>query len=103
MGKNKALKTLGKIIGNIVLHKILAKYTNNPESVKYLINEENEYRATAINSAKKFNWNKENINEIKNIAIEFFKNKSVKKYPDVTLPLEEAKVLIDNEIKDLEI
>ena len=57
MGKNSALKTLGKIIGNVVLHKMLAFYTNRPESMSHLLNEEIEYRASAIKSAREFNWN----------------------------------------------
>ena len=101
MGKNRALKTLGKIIGNVILHKMLAKYTSKPESITHLMNEENEYRVTAISNAKKFNWNEKDKQEIKTIAIGFFKNKSAGKYPDVNLPLEEAKILIDKEIKDL--
>ena len=38
MGKNKLIKSLGKRIGNIVIHKILMKYTNKPESFKIIDN-----------------------------------------------------------------
>ncbi|MEK6882825.1 MAG: hypothetical protein AABY22_24595 [Nanoarchaeota archaeon] len=103
MGKNSSLKTLGKRIGNIVLHKMLIKYTNKPESISHLINEENEYRAAAIIDAKKFNWNEGDKQELRIIAIGFFENKSIKKYFDVNLPLEEAKTLIDQEIINLKL
>ena len=101
MGKNSSLRTLGNVIGNVVLHKMLGRYTNKPESVSHLINEENEYRASAIKEARKFNWNEKDKQEVKIAAIQFFRNKSIKKYSDVRLPLGEAEVLIDKEIKDL--
>ncbi len=101
MGKDSALKTLGKIIGNVVLHKMLALYTNRPESTSHLLNEESEYRASAIKSAKKFNWNEKDKQEIKLVALEFFKSKSIKKYPDVAFPLEEAESLISQELKEM--
>ena len=101
MGKNSALKTLGRRLGNIVLHRMLVKYTNKPESVSHLANEETEYRAAAIIDAKKFNWNEKDKQELKIVAIGFFKNKSIKRYKDVKLPLEEAKTLISQEIIDL--
>ena len=103
MGKNAAVKTLGKIIGNIVLHKMLANYTNKPESISHLVNEEIEYRTAALIDAKKYNWNETDKQRIAIIAINFFKNKSFKKYPDVKLPLEEAKTLIHQEITGLEL
>ncbi|MEK6824387.1 MAG: hypothetical protein AABX12_01880 [Nanoarchaeota archaeon] len=101
MGKNSALKTLGKIIGNVVLHKMLARYTNKPESMSHLLYEESEYRASAIKSAKEFNWNEEDKQDIKRVAIEFFKNKSIKKYPDVAFQLEEAESLVSQELEEM--
>ena len=82
MGKNSAIRTLGKRVGNVVLHKMLVKYTNKPESRKHLQNEEITYRDSAIKDAKEYNWNKEDYKELKIIAIKFIKNKSSKKYPD---------------------
>lgn len=101
MGKNSALKTLGKRIGNVVLHEMLVKYMHKPESVSHLVNEEHEYRAATIADAKKFNWNEQDKQELKIVAIEFLKNKSIKRYPDVKFPLEEAEKLISQEIKYL--
>ena len=103
MGKNTALKTLGRIIGNIVLHKMLSKYTNKPESTGHLENEEIEYRTAALINAKKYNWNETDKQEIEAIAINFFENKRAKKYPDVTLTIAEAKALINQEITGLDI
>ena len=41
MGKNKAIKSIGRVIGNIVVHKITFKYTNNPESRNHIFSEKN--------------------------------------------------------------
>ncbi len=101
MGKNSALKTLGRRIGNIVLHKMLVIYTHKPESISHLFHEENEYRAAAIADAKMFHWNDKDKQKLKTAAIKFFKNKSSKKYSDVSLSLKEAEVLINQELKDL--
>lgn len=103
MGKSAALKTLGRIIGNIVLHKMLVKYTNKPESISHLANEEIEYRTAALMDAKKYNWNETDKQKIAIIAINFFENKSIKKYSDVNLFIEEAKALINQEIIGLDI
>ncbi|MEK6871826.1 MAG: hypothetical protein AABX16_02890 [Nanoarchaeota archaeon] len=101
MGKNSAVRTLGNRIGNIVLHKMLITYTNKPESVNHLFNEENEYRAAALMDAKRFNWNEKDKQRLKILALEFIKNKSIKKYPDVLFPLKEAEMLVNKELKEL--
>lgn len=103
MGKNRILKTLGKRIGNTVMHKLLVKYTNRPESVGHLESEEQAYRDSAIKEAKRYHWNMEDINLIKLEAIDFIKDRKDKKYPDVIFSSEEAKKLIEEEIVDLEL
>ena len=65
MGKNRIIKILGNIIGNLVVHKILIKYTNKPESINYLNSEIVEYRDVAFSTASEFNLNKEDIDYIK--------------------------------------
>lgn len=101
MGKNKVLRTLGKRIGNTVLHKLLVKYTNIPESISHLENEELEYRDAAIKEAKRHHWNMEDKDLIKTEAINFIKDRKDKRYPDILFPLEEAKKLVEEEIIDL--
>ena len=103
MGKNSAIKTLGKRIGNVVLHKLLVKYTNRPESVGHLQSEEITYRDSAVKDAKKYNWNESDKNTLKIQAIEFIKNKKDKKYSDVTFSLDEAKKFVDEEITGLKL
>ena len=103
MGKNSVLKTLGKRIGNVVLHRLLVNHTNIPESKSHLQNEENEYRNEAIKDSREYNWNEEDKRLIKNMAIEFIKNKKEKRYNDVDFSLDEAKKLIDEEMINLDI
>ena len=80
---------------------MLVIYTHKPESISHLFHEENEYRAAAIADAKMFHWNDKDKQKLKTAAIKFFKNKSSKKYSDVSLSLKEAEVLINQELKDL--
>lgn len=102
MGKNRVIKTLGKRIGNIVLHELLVKYTNKLESIGHLSSEEIEYRNSAIKDAKRYNWSDEDIKFISLEALKFIKSKNETKYPDVKFSLEEAEDLIQKEIIDLE-
>ena len=64
MGKNKLIKSLGKRIGNTVIHKILIKYTNKPDSVQYLENEADAYRDNVLESSQDFNWSDKDKEEI---------------------------------------
>lgn len=101
MGKNSALKTLGKRIGNVVLHMLLGKYTNRPESTDHLEREEATYRDSAVKDAKKYNWNEKDKEALRKEALDFIEQRAIAKYPDVNIPLGEAEELIDEEIEDL--
>lgn len=90
MGKKSAIDSLSKIIANVVIHKILLKYTNKPESVNHLNYEVREYRDKAISRAEEFNWNELDKEEIKLNTLECFKRKMAGRYPDVEFPIEEA-------------
>lgn len=103
MGKNSVVKTLGKRIGNVILHSLLVKHTNKPESIAHLQNEEATYRDESIKEAKKYNWNEEDKLAIKAQAMEFIKNKKSTKYPDVNFPIDEADKLVEEEIINLKL
>ncbi|MEK6850549.1 MAG: hypothetical protein AABX85_03165 [Nanoarchaeota archaeon] len=103
MGKNSVIKTLGKRIGNVVLHNLLIKHTNRPESINHLQNEEITYRDAAIKDAKKYNWNEEDKQAIKTQSIEFIKDKKDKKYPDIHFLTNEAEKLVEEEIANLKL
>src|SRR3989344_4067687 len=101
MGKNSVIITLGRRIGHVILHKMLIKYTNRPESKHHLEVEEITYRDSAIKDSRQYNWNEKDKKELRDIAMEFIIDKSNKKYPDVNFPREEAERLVDEEIREL--
>ena len=99
MGKNRIIKILGNIIGNVVVHKILVKYTNKPESVHHLDEEIGTYRDNALEMTLEFNWNENDINKIKQEVLKNF-SKRIKKYKDVKFPISEVNKLTDDTIKE---
>lgn len=101
MGKNSALRTLGKRIGNVVLHKLLVEHTNRPESRRHLQSEEIEYRSAALRDAWEYHWNEEEKQILKKQALEFILEKRSTKYDDVAFSLREAEKLVDDEINGL--
>ncbi|PIN77141.1 hypothetical protein COV15_02945 [Candidatus Woesearchaeota archaeon CG10_big_fil_rev_8_21_14_0_10_34_12] len=101
MGKNRVMSSLGSKVGNLVAHKILTKHTNRLESISHSINEAEEYEVQAVETAKKFNWNDDEINEIKLIAKKEVKKIMERKYPDIKFPADEADNLISETIEEV--
>ena len=99
MGKNRIIKILGNIIGNVVCHKILVEYTNKPESIHHLSEEIGTYRDNALEIAQEFNWSDKDKIKIKREALKNF-SKRIKKYEDVKFPISEVKKFIDETIKE---
>jgi cupin superfamily acireductone dioxygenase involved in methionine salvage len=100
MGKNRTIKILGGIIGNIVVHKILIKHTNKPESVSHMTKEVGVYGENASEIAQEFNWNDKDKIKIHEEAIKKFKNNIEKYYSDVIFPENEVLILIDETIEE---
>lgn len=101
MGKNRVIKVLGNVIGNIVVHKILLKHTNKPESINHLESEVEAYRDNSLEIASEFNWNEKDKNKIKIEALKKFKKDMKKYYSDVKFPTKEAEKLIDETIREI--
>lgn len=99
MGKNRIIRILGNIIGNVAVHKILVRYTNKPESVHHLAEEIGTYRDNALEMAQEFNWGGSDKNEIRLEALKNF-NKKIKRYKDVKFPASEAGKLIEESLKE---
>lgn len=99
MGKNRVLRTLGKRIGNVVLHKLLVKYTNKPESKGHLQSEEVEYRSAALRDTQEYHWSEEEKQALKKQALVFVMSRRSAKYEDVAFLSGEAEKLIDEEIR----
>ena len=100
MGKNRTIKILGNIIGNIVVHKILIKHTNKPESVSHITKEIGVYGENASEIAEEFNWNDDNKLEIHEEALKKFEHNMNKYYSDVIFPEKEVPILIDETINE---
>lgn len=101
MGKNRTIKSLGNIIGNVVAHKIVVRHTNKPESVKRMSHEIEAYGNDAAQLSLKFNWNDKDKLEISEETLKKFKKVMIEKYPDVKFSMSEAEEEIDNTIDDL--
>lgn len=99
MGKNRIIKILGNILGNVIVHKVLIKYTNKPESIHYLSEEIGTYRDNVLEIAQEFNWSEKDETKIKQEILKNF-NKRIKKYKDVKFPISELNKIIDETIKE---
>src|SRR3989344_1503325 len=73
MGKNRTIKIIGGIIGVMVAHKILLKFTNKPESLNYLMSEVSNYRNNIQDWIREYNWNAEDKKRIKDEAMKCLK------------------------------
>ncbi len=100
MGKNSVIKSLARCIGNVVLHKLIVKHTNKPESKNYLINEIVEYGADAFEKAQMFNWNEKDKEKIKELSLKRINN-LMRNYPDIEHGNSEVEELIEDTIDDL--
>ena len=99
MGKNSVLKSLARCIGNVVLHKLLLKHTNKPESKSYLINEIVEYGADAFEKTQMFNWNEKDKERIKELSLKRIRN-LMRNYPDIDHGNSELEELIKDTMDD---
>lgn len=101
MGKNRIIKVLGNIIGNLAVHKILVKYTNKPESINYLKSEIETYRDNSLEIASEYNWNEKDKVKIKLASLKKFKKDMNSYYADVKFPMKEVLGLIGETINEV--
>ncbi len=101
MGKTRIIKSLGRVIGNIVIHKILVEHTNKPESIPKLKNEVGTYRENALSIATEFNWNQAEKDRIATEVLKNFTRDMKEYYPDVSYPSSQINNLIDETIKEM--
>ena len=102
MGKNSVIKSLGKCIGNVAMHKLLFIHTNKPESKNHLNYEIIEYSTDAFEKAQEYNWNEDDKIEIREKAVERVKNLK-KHYNDVDFNDDEMENSVEevmNEVLD---
>ena len=89
MGKNRTKESLIREIINVVVHEILTKHTNRPESIHSVKSEVIEYRSNAEKISKIYHWNADDKKYIEEEALKGIKEKLAKKYPDVKYPKQE--------------
>ena len=100
MGKNSVIKSLGKCIGNVVLHKLLLKHTNRPESEKHLKDEVIDYGADAREKTQEYSWTDEEKIEIEDRALRRVKN-IIENYPDLDYEESEVGALLLETMQEL--
>lgn len=102
MSKKEQLRNLAKFIGLRAAHEILIKLTNKPESIPHLEHEADIYTDLSFDLAEG-NWNKDDINKIKELAKKKC-NKKLEKYNDMgSEKYKEVEDVIDNIMLDLEL
>ena len=101
MGKNRTIKILGNIIGNLVVHKILVKHTNKPESIHHPKSEIDSYRDNSLEIASEHNWNEKDKAKIKLLSLKKFKKDMDKYYADVKFPMGDVPELIEKTINEV--
>jgi hypothetical protein len=101
MGKSQSIHSLSKSIASTALHRILFKKTTKTESKPHLKVEFIEYRDVALKKSQEFNWNAEDILEIKSKSLKILKNTHNNKYSDINISHKEAEKEIAELMKEL--
>ena len=101
MGKNRDIESLVRLIVNTIVHEIIVKHTNKPESKHFLGSEIAEYRSQTEKMAEQHNWNNQDKEHLREKSLKKIKEKLASKYPDVSFSAKEAEKLLDKEINNL--
>ena len=102
MSKKGQLENLAVFIGLRAAHEIMIKYTNIPESIPHLSQEADNYSDLSLDLAKG-NWNNDDTNLIKQLAIKKC-NQKLDKYKDIDKKkYKEVDNVIENIMLDLEL
>ena len=86
MGKNKDIESAANILIQVVVHNIIPDFTNKPESVPHMKQEEIAYRAQSFKKLSAQNWNESDKQIIKSLVTSGVQKKLNNKYPDVKIP-----------------
>lgn len=101
MGKNQTIKIIGRLIGGMLAHKILSKYTNRPESMHHLNSEVDNYSGAIFDHLLEYNWSSYDKEMIKKESEKSLKL-SLKEshFSDVKFPESEISKLLNETIKE---
>ncbi|MEK6936112.1 MAG: hypothetical protein AABW67_04945 [Nanoarchaeota archaeon] len=96
MGKDKIIKTIGKLIGGMTAHKILIKHNLAPESDNHLRAKAQTYGGQIEDNLEEYHWNNYDKAKIKKEAQKSLK-KELKRnhFEDVCFPISEEKIFLD--------
>ncbi len=101
MGKNRDRDSLIRLIVNTIVHEIVVRHTNRPESENFLAAEIIEYRSQTEKVAKSHNWNDNDKKDIEDKALIKIKDKLSIKYSDVKYAEHEIITKLKKAINDL--
>jgi hypothetical protein len=101
MGKNSDRESLIREITNLVVHEIVTRYTNKPESRHYVDSEIINYRGNAEKKSKTHNWNDFDKESVKEKALKDINKKLAVKYSDIIYPEEEALTKLNKVIEEI--
>ena len=95
------IEQLIRFVVNTIVHQIVEKHTNRPESKNFLNSEIIEYRGKAEESAESHNWNEEDKKYLESESLKKIKEKLAMKYSDITYSDEEAVKKLRDLIKEI--
>jgi hypothetical protein len=105
MGKDRVIKTIGKLIGGMTAHKILIKYNITPKSDSHLNKEEQNYGGQIEDNRAEYNWNIYDKEKIKREAQKSLRKELKKKhFIGVNFPNDERNIILNetfNEFFDI--
>ncbi|MBI2452229.1 hypothetical protein HYV50_04110 [Candidatus Pacearchaeota archaeon] len=101
MGKNRDRKSLIRVIVNLVVHEIVAKHTNKPESTYFLNSEIIEYRSQAEKTSEKHNWSMEDKGFVEKTVLKMIREKLFRKYSDVRYSEQEVIKKLKELVKEI--
>ncbi len=101
MGKNRDRESLITLIVSTVVHELVARHTNRPESEHFLQSEVTEYFEQVKELASEHTWNDSDKEYIKEKALKKIKTRMEFKYSDVSFLEQEAISLLDKVISEL--
>lgn len=100
MGKNRDRESLIRLMVNTIVHKIILKNTNKPESKHFLSAEIIEYMGQTEKMIEQHHWNENDKMYIREKTLKKIKEKMENKYSDVDFSIKEAERLVGKEMKE---
>ena len=99
MGKNRDIESISNSVAITILHKIVIAFTNKPESVNKMTNEEIEYRGQSMKKIDRRKLNDEDKKMLKEKVIAKINNQLNFKYEDIKINKEIVEGIVNKEIE----